>query len=71
MSSQTKSENLATATGTRARPPELICSGPFWDCHQISKCRAANGIESNELNRIFANKGNCRKRLRASLYYPK
>ena len=25
------------------------------------KCRVANGIESNELNRIFAIKGNCEK----------
>ena len=30
---------------------------------QNRKMHAANGTESNELNRIFANKRNCRKRL--------
>ena len=39
-------------------------------CHKIAKCRVAvaNGTESNELNGIFVNKGNCGKRFGVPLY---
>ena len=34
-----------------------------------AKCSVAYGKKSNGLNRVFANKGYCGKRLGASLYY--
>ena len=36
---------------------------------QNCECRVDNGTESNELNRIFANKGNCGKRFGHGLGY--
>ena len=39
--------------------------------HKIAKCRVANGTESNGINSIFANKGNCGKIFGASLCYLK
>ena len=39
--------------------------------HFIAKCRVANNTQSNGLNRIFVNKGNCVKWLRQRLFYLK
>ena len=50
---------------------DIICILIFFWCHKSSKSRVANGSEWNELNRIFANKGNSAPRFRAPLYHLK
>ena len=53
----------------KAAPLALLTFRHPWS--QISKCRVANGPESNGLDRIFAKKENCGKGFRAPLYYLK
>ena len=61
----TKSENLATATGTcRPRLTVLIYSAPFVMLHKGEM----QGCQWYGVKRIFAKKGNCGKRFGTPLH---